>query len=231
MSPPTLVSPVPSARIATPDDVTPEDRVGALPAIASSAKMNEASGEGMRPSRSSLELLTRVTSSLREGLQLSTHLTVVVLGASGDLAKKKTYPALFELFRHDFLPENLDVIGYARSKLSDEDLRTKLRGFLKADDAVIDKFMAKCTYVAGAYDGDADSAGYAALQAKITELEKAHPGNSGRLFYLALPPKVRLPRMHSRPLRALSMPLCSCMPGASYASAVLASSEVTVVPF
>lgn len=29
-------------------------------------------------------------------------LTIVVLGASGDLAKKKTFPALFNLFRQVF---------------------------------------------------------------------------------------------------------------------------------
>jgi hypothetical protein len=133
--------------------------------------------------------LTRVVSSLREGLALGTHLTVIVLGASGDLAKKKTYPALFELFRHDFLPAALDVIGYARSPLSDDDLRTKLKGFLKADEDVVDSFLSKCTYVSGSYDGDENSSGYAALHAKITELEKAHLGNCGRLFYLALPPK------------------------------------------
>mmetsp|Transcript_8996 Transcript_8996/g.16207 ORF Transcript_8996/g.16207 Transcript_8996/m.16207 type:complete len:517 (-) Transcript_8996:188-1738(-) len=134
--------------------------------------------------------LTRVVSSLREGLALGTHLTVIVLGASGDLAKKKTYPALFELFRHDFLPAALDVIGYARSPLSDDDLRAKLKGFLKADEDVVDSFLSKCTYVSGSYDGDENSSGYAALHAKITELEKAHLGNCGRLFYLALPPKV-----------------------------------------
>lgn len=30
---------------------------------------------------------------------------IVVLGASGDLAKKKTFPALLDLFVHDFLPQ------------------------------------------------------------------------------------------------------------------------------
>ena len=29
--------------------------------------------------------------------------TIVVIGASGDLAKKKTYPALFKLFKFDLL--------------------------------------------------------------------------------------------------------------------------------
>ena len=57
-------------------------------------------------------------------------LSIVVIGASGDLAKKKTYPALFELYLSEFLPKHTRVAGYARSDLSNEDLRKKLRPFL-----------------------------------------------------------------------------------------------------
>jgi hypothetical protein len=37
---------------------------------------------------------------------LEDALTIFVVGASGDLAKKKTYPSLFDLFRLGFLPRN-----------------------------------------------------------------------------------------------------------------------------
>lgn len=36
-------------------------------------------------------------------------LSIIVLGASGDLAKKKTYPALFDLFAHGYLPNRCIV--------------------------------------------------------------------------------------------------------------------------
>jgi hypothetical protein len=32
---------------------------------------------------------------------------IIVLGASGDLAKKKTYPALLDLYSHGFLSDNV----------------------------------------------------------------------------------------------------------------------------
>lgn len=51
---------------------------------------------------------------------------VVVVGASGDLAKKKTYPALFALFSNSLLPENTCIYGYARSELSDEKFRENI---------------------------------------------------------------------------------------------------------
>jgi len=44
-------------------------------------------------------------------------LSIVVVGASGDLARKKTYPALFSLFCHGLLPPNAIIAGYARSKI------------------------------------------------------------------------------------------------------------------
>lgn len=41
-------------------------------------------------------------------------LSVVVIGASGDLAAKRTFPALAELFEGGFLPHKFQVIGLAR---------------------------------------------------------------------------------------------------------------------
>lgn len=116
-------------------------------------------------------------------------LNVVVLGASGDLAKKKTYPALFKLFQKDMLPQNVNIIGYARSKLSDEDLREKVREHLKDDEqSVVEKFLSLMTYTAGAYD---DAEGFKKLNSVLKKNEAENSSApAGRLFYLALPPSV-----------------------------------------
>ena len=47
-------------------------------------------------------------------------LVIVILGASGDLAKRKTYPALCTLHAKKFLPQNCKILGYARSELTNE---------------------------------------------------------------------------------------------------------------
>lgn len=60
--------------------------------------------------------------------------TVVVFGASGDLAKKKTLPALFHLFLAGSLPPQLSVLGVARSPLTDAAWRDALRPHLPADE-------------------------------------------------------------------------------------------------
>ncbi|MFS7954275.1 putative glucose-6-phosphate dehydrogenase (NADP(+)) [Helianthus anomalus] len=55
-------------------------------------------------------------------------LSIIVLGASGDLAKKKTFPALFHLHRQRFIESHdVHIFGYARTKMSDDDLRDRLR--------------------------------------------------------------------------------------------------------
>lgn len=52
--------------------------------------------------------------------------TVVIFGASGDLAERKLVPALFSSYRKDRLPGDIRIIGMSRSKLSDDDFRAKM---------------------------------------------------------------------------------------------------------
>ncbi len=58
------------------------------------------------------------------------------------------------LFVNRFLPKNLKLIGYARSKLSNEDLHGKIKDYLKGDDKTKDEFLSRVSYVPGSYDGD-----------------------------------------------------------------------------
>lgn len=84
---------------------------------------------------------------------LNDAISIVVVGASGDLAKKKTFPALLDLYRHDFLPKSVIVCGYSRSSMSDEDLRTKIKPYLTKNgsegDPVIEKFLERVHYRSG----------------------------------------------------------------------------------
>ncbi|RWW28899.1 hypothetical protein GW17_00006591 [Ensete ventricosum] len=121
-------------------------------------------------------------------------LSIIVLGASGDLAKKKTFPALFHLFKQGFLQENdVHIFGYSRTKLSDEDLRERIRGYLgqvasTEQTEVLSRFLQLIQYVSGSYDSEG---GFQLLNKQISEHEipkRSEPGTYRRLFYLALPP-------------------------------------------
>ena len=54
-------------------------------------------------------------------------LSFCVFGASGDLAKKKVYPAIFALFYEGHLPEDFVVFGYARSGMTTAEFTDKIR--------------------------------------------------------------------------------------------------------
>lgn len=82
-----------------------------------------------------LELLRKSLKCVRDekpeaGSDEASHI-FVVLGASGDLAKKKIYPTLWALFKENLVPKNTRFVGYARSKLSVDDIRQKCQPWLK----------------------------------------------------------------------------------------------------
>ncbi|CDO94114.1 unnamed protein product [Kluyveromyces dobzhanskii CBS 2104] len=119
------------------------------------------------------------------------HVVITVFGASGDLSKKKTFPALFGLFREGYLSPTTKIIGYARSKLSDEDLREKVRPFFKKpngaeDDSKVEDFLSMISYISGPYDSEE---GFLKLKEVIEKFESEKKVEAPqRLFYLALPP-------------------------------------------
>ena len=117
-------------------------------------------------------------------------LTIFVIGASGDLACKKTYPSLYELFLLELLPPLTSIVGYARSASTDDVMRTKWGGFLKAGtDAQRAAFLSLCSYRAGGYD-DEESFGKAATECAGLEAARSVSGRANRIFYFAIPPSV-----------------------------------------
>ncbi|ORX60533.1 glucose-6-P dehydrogenase [Hesseltinella vesiculosa] len=121
--------------------------------------------------------------------ELGGSVTIVVLGASGDLAKKKTYPALFGLYRNGFLPEQTHIVGYARSSLDLNTFIERVTEHIKVtgdDAALLTRFVAKLSYISGSYSNDE---GFQALNDHVSSWEQ-HQETCHRVFYMALPPSV-----------------------------------------
>uniref|UniRef100_A0A453I7R8 Glucose-6-phosphate dehydrogenase NAD-binding domain-containing protein n=1 Tax=Aegilops tauschii subsp. strangulata TaxID=200361 RepID=A0A453I7R8_AEGTS len=57
-------------------------------------------------------------------------LCIAVIGATGELARSKVFPALFALYYSGFLPQNVAIFGYSRKTLADEDLRSMIEANL-----------------------------------------------------------------------------------------------------
>ncbi|KAM8934736.1 glucose-6-phosphate 1-dehydrogenase [Pelodytes ibericus] len=119
--------------------------------------------------------------------QTETHIFIVV-GASGDLAKKKIYPTLWWLYNDGLLPEDTHIVGYARSKLTVQDIRKQSQPYFKAaanDAGKLDSFFQRNSYVSGQYS---ELASFQALNKHLQTLPNGEKAN--RLFYLAVPPSV-----------------------------------------
>ena len=107
---------------------------------------------------------------------------------SGDLARKKTFPSLLELFVGGQLPPRTRILGYARSVLAHDAFLASLKPFLKlGSEAQRTEFLSLCTYAAGGYD---DHAAFSAALAGLAPAEAASSlsGRVNRLYYFAIPP-------------------------------------------
>lgn len=112
------------------------------------------------------------------------------------MAGKKTFPAIFNLFRKGLLPENAFVTGYARSKLDREEYVKRATQHIKLEDddakQKMDEFLKILDYVQGKYDEDE---AWQNLDKHVSDSEQKRGlknGQKNRIFYMALPPSVFL---------------------------------------
>jgi glucose-6-phosphate 1-dehydrogenase len=117
---------------------------------------------------------------------------VVMFGASGDLAKRKLLPALFDLAWNACLAPRFRLLGFARTPMGDEDFRREAAEALSKGEAAKHKdkqqdFLKQLHYFGGNYD-DAES--YKRLGQRLEELDTEGDLGGNRLFYLATPPEV-----------------------------------------
>jgi glucose-6-phosphate 1-dehydrogenase len=130
---------------------------------------------------------------LVEGLErLPVHPTVVVLfGATGDLARRKLLPAIYNLAHDGALPERFHFIGVARSETTTDAYRVEaaaaIRRFSRRapDPAVLERLLECIEYVPGSFDDDLVYDGLAAALGHCDEVA-GQPLN--RCLYLATAP-------------------------------------------
>ena len=87
-----------------------------------------------RPPRIHAEMATTRENPLLEGLPLAQTpepCVVVIFGASGDLTKRKIFPAIYALALRRLLPENFAILGAARSDWTDEEFRHNMEAAVR----------------------------------------------------------------------------------------------------
>src|SRR5215207_8349450 len=118
---------------------------------------------------------------------------VVIFGASGDLAKRKLIPAVYEMARENLLHDSTYVVGYSRSEMTDEQYRKVAREAVEKhartkpiDEALWKKIEPRIYYTQADY-GSADD--QARVGATLGRLDKKFGNKGNRLFYLSTPPE------------------------------------------
>ncbi|MDX6659685.1 MAG: glucose-6-phosphate 1-dehydrogenase [Solirubrobacteraceae bacterium] len=131
---------------------------------------------------------------LTEGLErLPVHpTTLVIFGATGDLAKRKLLPALYNLAHEGSLPERFNLIGVSRSDKSDEEFQAEMRDAVEQysrtqpNEQVLDALLANVRYCAGSFD---DPQVYGAVSQCVEAFDEAAGMVFNRVFYLSTAPE------------------------------------------
>ncbi len=122
--------------------------------------------------------------------------TMVIFGATGDLTKRKLFPALYELAAAHLLAPGFAVLAVGRDATeTDQTFRDKMHAAIEDSDEVksVDEdvwdWLAQRTFYSG---GDAsDDSAYGGIKTRLAEIEASRPEESrNRFFYLAVPPSV-----------------------------------------
>jgi len=118
---------------------------------------------------------------------------LTIFGASGDLTKRKLIPALYNLALEKRLPERFAVVGYARSEMSHDAFREKMREGIGEfsrtglDESVWQQFASTLYYISGDYQ---EPEGYQSLKDFIDGFDRGNRVLPVRVFYLATPPEL-----------------------------------------
>jgi glucose-6-phosphate 1-dehydrogenase len=136
----------------------------------------------------------RQENPLLEGLHLRRTpdpCALVIFGASGDLTRRKLFPALYSLALRQMLPERFGIVGVARSQETDDEFRERMKeavqefGRDEFRDDVWDWLAEGMRYVSTDF---ADEGGEDSVVVALNELDQERGTAGNRVYYLAVPP-------------------------------------------
>src|SRR4051794_28212267 len=140
-----------------------------------------------------MAVTTQDPNPLTEGLErLPVHpTTLAIFGATGDLAKRKLLPAIYNLAHEGALPERFNLIGLSRGDIGDDGFREEARESIQQfsrrepDDKVLSSLVDRMRYVSASFD---DPNGYDQLGKVMDEFDEQAGIAFNRLFYLSTAP-------------------------------------------
>jgi glucose-6-phosphate 1-dehydrogenase len=126
--------------------------------------------------------------------------TMVIFGAGGDLAKRKLFPAIYELAHQKLLSDDFALLGLVRDETTDDVFRKEMRDAVSSsdeihgfDEAVFDWLESRAFVAKGDID---DASTYETIKKELADVHEAlQLKNNNVLFYLAVPPSVFRPAL------------------------------------
>jgi glucose-6-phosphate 1-dehydrogenase len=128
-------------------------------------------------------------------MQKPENLILVIFGASGDLTRRKLLPALYHLYKQDFLPRKYAILGTGRKAYSEKEFRAvakeSLSGFAPStgdtESADPGTFVERIYYLPL---DTADPAAYVKLKEKLERISSDKEISQHYIYYLATPPSM-----------------------------------------
>ncbi len=117
---------------------------------------------------------------------------MVIFGVTGDLARKKLMPAIYDLSNRGLLPPGFSLVGFARRDWADEDFEQVVHDAVKEHsrtefrEETWRQLAEGCRFVPGNFD---DDQAFAKLRETVVELDEQRGTGGNHAFYLSIPPR------------------------------------------
>ena len=117
---------------------------------------------------------------------------LVIFGVTGDLARRKLMPAIYDLANRGLLPPSFALVGFARRDWAEQDFAQVVHDAVKEHartpfrDEVWKQLSEGFRFVPGEFD---DDAAFERLRETVEELDQSRGTAGNHAFYLSVPPK------------------------------------------
>jgi glucose-6-phosphate 1-dehydrogenase len=119
---------------------------------------------------------------------------MVILGAHGDLTKRKLLPAIYYLYIDGHLPKDFCLVGMSRTKMTHEEFRKSMKEALTqfspdvpVEDTAWERFAAKLYYLPSNFT---EEGSFVPLNELLKDLAKEYGTDGKNIFYMSTPPSL-----------------------------------------
>ncbi|HVF30279.1 MAG TPA: glucose-6-phosphate dehydrogenase [Pyrinomonadaceae bacterium] len=119
---------------------------------------------------------------------------MVIFGATGDLTKRKLFPALYNLARGKFLPQNFAIVGVGRQEMESDEFRKQIHENLmefagdNTDSELLEWFCSRTFYTGGDFDDDKKL--FKDIKEMLADVCASHDIPENFFYYMAIPPEL-----------------------------------------